>query len=978
MNEESLFAAALEKVTDAERRAFLDQACAGDDCLRQRMERLLAAQAQSGGILDRPAPGTAATAASSAPGGMSPEERVGALVAGRYKLLEEIGEGGMGTVWVAEQTQPVRRKVAVKLVKAGMDTKAVLARFEAERQALALMDHPNIAKVLDGGTTGGEPGGVSPGRPYFVMEYVKGVPLTAYCDDARLSIAQRLALFVPVCKAVQHAHQKGVIHRDLKPSNILVCLYDGQPVPKVIDFGLAKAMHQPLTERTLHTAHGAMMGTPLYMSPEQAEFNNLDVDTRTDVYALGVILYELLTGTTPLERQRFQQAAWHEMLRLIKEEEPPRPSARLSGSGSSPSVAAQRQMEPVRLAKLVRGELDWIVMKALEKDRNRRYETANGFAMDVQRYLAHEPVLACPPSVGYLLRKFVRRNRGTVVGAALVAGALLAGIVGTTVGLVQAERRAEGERRAKETAEKRLAQIEKGIGVLGSIFENLDPMAEEKEGRPLRVILGDRLDQAAAELEGEAVGDPLVVAQLQDRLGQTYLGLGQGARAEALLAKAAASRRAHLGADDPLTLGSMHNLAVACAAAGKRDEAIRLFDEVRAARALALGPDHADTLASLNGLAFEYWRSGKLTEAVPLLEQVRDGRVQLLGEDHDDTLTTLGLLAEVYLAARRRAEAVALAEKVWHTRVQKHGDDHPQAIAAMSHLAYIYQGSYKMRPALALLEQARDKTVPKLGPYHPLTFDILRNLGRMYRVYRRTPEATALLEQVRDRQQMVLGGQHPNTLTTLWDLTMAYRDAGDLNKALALAQQAAAGVERLQFKHSYADYIFNSLALCLEDLKQFDQAVAWRRKCLPFVERKHGKESVDYAEELIRIGSDLIQLKKPADAEPGLRQALAILDKQPDAGEKLFAQSVLGAALAELGRYGEAEPLLLEAYRGMKNFAAEHKGQGALPSRRQSDALQRLVQVYDAWEKPAEAGKWRKELDEYAKAAEPAVKPGDK
>jgi WD40 repeat protein/serine/threonine protein kinase len=358
-------------------------------------------------------------------------ERVGMVVAGRYKLLDEIGEGGMGTVWVAEQTQPVRRKVALKLIKAGMDSKTVLARFEAERQALALMDHPNIAKVLDGGTT-------ENGRPYFVMEYVKGIPLTKYCDDARLSIAERLALFVPVCHAVQHAHQKGIIHRDLKPSNILVCLYDGVPLPKVIDFGLAKAMHQPLTEHTLHTAHGMMMGTPLYMSPEQAELNNLDVDTRTDVYSLGVILYELLTGTTPLERKRFKEAAWQEMLRLIKEEEPPRPSTRLSGSGPLPAVAAQRKLEPTKLTKLVRGDLDWIAMKALEKERGRRYETANALSRDIQRYLSDEAVEACPPSRSYRLRKFARKNRAALVTAAALlalSGVAIVALVGLAVSL---------------------------------------------------------------------------------------------------------------------------------------------------------------------------------------------------------------------------------------------------------------------------------------------------------------------------------------------------------------------------------------------------------------------------------------------------------------------------------------------------------------------------------------------------------------
>jgi serine/threonine protein kinase/WD40 repeat protein len=412
---EDIFLAALEKGTPAERAAYLSEACKDDQDLRRRVDRLLEAHPRAGGFLEDPVRPAGERTTAFIPTG----EQVGSVLAGRYKLLEQIGEGGMGTVWVAEQIEPVRRRVALKLVKPGMDSKTVLSRFEAERQALALMDHPHIAKVLDGGTT-------ENGRPFFVMEYVKGVPFTRYCDEARLSVAQRLALFVPVCQAVQHAHQKGIIHRDLKPSNILICLYDGQPVPKVIDFGLAKAMHQPLTERSLYTAHGVMMGTPLYMSPEQAEFNNLDVDTRTDIYALGVILYELLTGTTPLEKQRFQEAAWQEMLRLIKEEEPPRPSVRLSGNVSLPSLAAQRQLEPVKLTRLVRGELDWIVMKCLEKERSRRYDTANGLARDVERYLADEVVEARPTSAGYRLRKFTRKYRVGIATAAAFAVLLLA------------------------------------------------------------------------------------------------------------------------------------------------------------------------------------------------------------------------------------------------------------------------------------------------------------------------------------------------------------------------------------------------------------------------------------------------------------------------------------------------------------------------------------------------------------------------
>ena len=416
---EDVFLAALEKGTPEERAAFLDAACKDDPDLRRRVERLLEAHPKAGGFLERPARPAGEETAAYLPTG----EQAGTVIAGRYKLLEQIGEGGMGTVWVAEQTQPVRRKVALKLIKAGMDSKTVLSRFEAERQALALMDHPNIAKVLDGGTTAN-------GRPFFVMEYVKGVPITMYCDDARLSIAERLALFVPVCQAVQHAHQKGVIHRDLKPSNIPTILSVRRQAGAKGDRLWSGQGDPPAADRP-HLAHGPrvarMMGTPLYMSLEQAEFNNFDVDTRTDAYALGVILYELLTGTTPLEKQRFREAAWLEMLRLIKEEEPQRPSIRLNSSGSLPSLAgACIQPEPIKLKKLVRGELDCVVMKCLEKDRDRRYETANDLARDIEHYLADELVEARPPTARYRLRKFGRKYRVMLTTAAAFALLLIA------------------------------------------------------------------------------------------------------------------------------------------------------------------------------------------------------------------------------------------------------------------------------------------------------------------------------------------------------------------------------------------------------------------------------------------------------------------------------------------------------------------------------------------------------------------------
>jgi tetratricopeptide (TPR) repeat protein/serine/threonine protein kinase len=467
LNEQAIFEVARKIDAGEARELYVRQVCGDDEALDQRIRALLSAYEQSASFLEAP------PSALDVEVGITIDDRIterpGAVI-GPYKLMEQIGEGGMGLVFVAEQQQPVRRMVALKVIKPGMDSHQVIARFEAERQALALMDHSNIAKVHDGGETAG-------GRPYFVMELVKGIPITQFCDDNRLSPRDRLELFVDVCRAVQHAHHKGIIHRDIKPSNVLVTSHDGPPHPtlsprggegrvrgvvKVIDFGVAKAIGQQLTDMTVYTHFAQLIGTPLYMSPEQAGESSLDVDTRSDIYSLGVLLYELLTGTTPFDKKRLREVGYDEMRRIIREEEPPRPSTRISTLGqAATTLSTQRKSDPKRLSQLCRGELDWIVMKALDKDRNRRYETASTLAADVQRYLHDEPVQACPPSLGYRVRKFVRRNKGSVLAASVMAVLLLGGIVGTTTGLVlalAAERRAVTERDDKEEARRQARQ----------------------------------------------------------------------------------------------------------------------------------------------------------------------------------------------------------------------------------------------------------------------------------------------------------------------------------------------------------------------------------------------------------------------------------------------------------------------------------------------------------------------------------------
>ncbi|MHB9080184.1 MAG: protein kinase domain-containing protein [Pirellulaceae bacterium] len=828
LTEEDIFQVARRIEFIEARAAYLEQVCGDDAALREQVESLLGAYDDSRSFLEA-SPGAvmAADLAATSTINQLVAEPVSAQV-GPYRLLQQIGEGGMGVVYMAEQTQPVQRRIALKIIKPGMDSRQVIARFEAERQALALMDHPNIAKVLDAGTT-------DLGRPYFVMELVKGVPITRYCDEQHLTPRQRLELFMSVCQAVQHAHQKGIIHRDIKPSNILVAEYDDRPVPKVIDFGVAKAVEQRLTQKTMFTDLGQVVGTIEYMSPEQAKFNQLDIDTRSDIYSLGVVLYELLTGETPMDRQRLRNAGFDEMLRIIREEEPPRPSIRLSSSHSLPSIAAQRQTEPRKLSTLVRGELDWIVMKALDKDRARRYQTATGLAADIDRYLTDEPVLACPPSTAYRFHKFARRNKAAVVTSGMVVTALILGMAGT---VWQAARATLAEHLAKENERRATEQARISESVTTFLTNDLLAKADVRQQFQVdaapdpNIKVRTLLDRAARSLDSRFFAHPTVEAAVRYTLGTTYRELGLFREAETHLKRSAQIREEQLGSTHADTVGAKAALATLYANTDdRRGEAALL--EILATQERVFGKQHATTLVTMHRLGSLYARHGEFDKAesyhLPALATQR----RELGEDHPDTIDGMVDTAQLWIYRKNFAPAEQLLRRAIQLREATYGSRHPATAEAMFSLASLFQIATRYQEAERQYRQLLEIGRAVFGSQDPLVMVTMHNLAWVCWFQQRRDEAVAILQDALVLAPSALGKESPVTLAIRNSLALffesqerhfdAYLQRVAQLRAIQLAKAdpdafAATSASSYFTRHANEDYCRGELNRCLERL----------------------------------------------------------------------------------------------------------------------------------------------------------------
>ncbi len=950
---------------EEDREAFLRGESEGDDSLIAEVLRLLA---HDPGSL-RPNPQTTAP------------DLVGTVI-DQYRLLEILGSGGMGEVYLAEQEEPIRRKVALKVIKLGMDTKEVIARFRSERQALAMMDHPNIAKIHDAGAT-------KEGRPYFVMEHVEGVPITHFCDRHHLPTRERLGLFVQVCQAIHHAHQKGIIHRDIKPSNVLVSRQDGVAIPKVIDFGVAKATSREQTQSTVLTVQGQLVGTPEYMSPEQAEMSGRFVDTTTDVYSLGVLLYELLTGMLPFDSGVLRMADFDEIRRIIREDEPAKPSSRLSTpSDQAILVAGNRQSSVSALSKRIRGELDWITMRALEKDRTRRYQSASEFALDIERYLRDEPVVAGPPSTTYRMTKLIKRHKRAVGTLSVIVMALAIGLGVSTAMFFRAES-------ARERAVSEARKAERINTFMQEMLGSVNPAEMGMD-----VTVRQALDEAAVNVETELADQPEIQAAVRSTIGITYAALGQYDAAEIHLTAALATRREVFGDEHPEVATGLYNLAALREMQGDYAEAERLFEEALTLRKAVFGEVHAEVAANLVRLGTVYSFQGRYDEAEPVLREALAMQQSLLGEEHADVADGLNNLATLLQRQGKYAEAEPLFRQSLALRRALYGEEHPHVASTLNELATLLQEQGRYAEAEAVFQEALAMRRELFGEEHPQTAASLGNLAVIMRMQGKYAEAEKFYREALATQERLFGEEHPDMAANLHNLgtvlkiqgryaeaepysrravAMVKKAFGDEHPHVATCMATLAGLLARQDKDAEAEAMYLTalamrrkalgeehavIALNLNDLGilyqaqgRYEEAEARYQEGLAMQEKLLGPSHPDVARSLHGLATLLIDRGKIEEAEPILRRCLEIRREALPEGHVLTAGAsrLLGDILVGQERYAEAESLLVSS-------CSILDASSTVTTQRKRDAYESVIALYGAWGKPAEAAEWRSQL----------------
>jgi serine/threonine protein kinase/tetratricopeptide (TPR) repeat protein len=960
---ESLFYQALE-LPGAGRSEFLEQSCAGDASLWAEVEKLLHDYEAADGFMTAGIP----VAAYSAPAGSALQSEAAGDGIGPYKLMEQLGEGGFGTVWVAEQEKPVRRRVALKIIKPGMDTKQVVARFEQERQALAMMDHPHIARVFDAGAT-------PLGRPYFVMELVRGVKITTYCDQNQLPTAERLRLFIAVCHAVQHAHQKGIIHRDLKPSNILVTLHDGVPVPKVIDFGIAKAMReQRLTDLTVYTQFEQFVGTPAYMSPEQAELSGLDIDTRSDIYALGVLLYELLTGTTPFDAKELLNAGFEEMRRIIREDQPAKPSTRLTQSRNTSTKEQPAKSSLLTLRSSLSSDLDWIVMKSLEKDRSRRYETAHGLARDIQRHLTGEPVIARPPSRLYRFQKMVRRNRlavgaGVSVFAALVAGAAVStwqAIRATKAEHEQSRLRSEAQQSA-EAAKTEAAKSKQTAQFLKDMLKGVGPSrALGDDTKMLRKIL----DQTAERIGADLKDQPEVEAELRNVIGNVYEGLGEYEKAWEMLEEALANTKKLRGDEHPDVAALLNDLALVLDQQGEMEKAEAMLRQSLAMKRKLLGND-ADVSVQLNNLATTLTNRGRLEEAESVHREALAITRKLVGKEHDDVASSLSNLGPVLEGLGKYSEAEAVLREALEMQRKLHGADDPGVATTINNLANVLRKQNKLSESEIAFREALTLQRKLLGNAHPNVAAGLNGLGLALLVQGRADEAEPLLREGMEIERKARKNAHPQTATLVGNLGRVMEGLRKYEKAESLYREAISILRELpETEHPDEVNWRNRLHNCLQNQGKLAEMETFHREIIAIQKKRYGDEHPEVAEALTNFGNVLVYQKRIPESEPPYREALAIRRKlSGDDVSLVKAIYNLAMTLNWLGKSAEVEPLSQE----VADLTVSLMDSDTVETKSKRDALTRIMNLYQVIGKPDKAADWRLKLAGFDNSEAPAA-----